>query len=310
MVHNKAKTRAIFFAFGAALLFGMQAPFSKFLVNELDTLFLAALLYLGAGIGMAFVMFFEQRINRTSRERPLDSKDIPYVTLMVILDIIAPILLLFGLRLSSAGTASLLGNFEIVATSVLAMFFFREKVGRRLWLAIALITIASLLLSIGSVSDIRWSPGALLILMACVAWGLENNCTRILSGKDPLQIVVIKGLGSGFGSLILAVLWGSVSGKWVFIAGALGLGFVAYGLSIFLYVKAQRELGAARTSAFYAAAPFIGVALSWLLLREKISSTFLLALTIMIVGSVIMLSDRLHQRAVPDKYAKHGHAPE
>jgi drug/metabolite transporter (DMT)-like permease len=153
MEHNTAKKRAVLFAFGAAVLFGMQAPFSKILVNELETLFLAALLYLGAGIGMMFVMTIDRQINRGRTEKSLDVKDTPFVILMVILDMIAPILLLFGLRMSSAGTASLLGNFEIVATSVLAMVFFREKVGRRLWIAIALITIASMLLSLGGVSD-------------------------------------------------------------------------------------------------------------------------------------------------------------
>jgi len=298
MARTHNKRRAILFAFSAALLFGIQAPFAKLLVEKLDALFLAALLYLGAGFGMVLVKAIESKANRNRSEFPLEKKDLPWIILMILLDMAAPILLLFGLRMSSAGTASLLGNFEIVATSLLAMLFFREKVGKRLWIAIALITLASLVLTFGNGSDIRWSPGALLILMACITWGLENNCTRILSDKDPLQIVIIKGLGSGAGSFVLAFVFGAISGRWIYIFLALGLGFIAYGLSIYFYVKAQRDLGAARTSAYYAAAPFIGVLLSWMVLREKISYTFLLALGLMLIGSIFVLSEKHSHRHV------------
>jgi len=286
------KNRSILFALLAALLFGMQAPFSKILLNKIDALFLASLLYLGAGLGMLFVKAIELRLIPDRKELPLGKKDLPFVFLMIGLDIAAPILLLFGLQLSSAGTASLLVNFEVVATSILAMMLFRETVGKRLWISIALITLASLLLSAGNLSDIRWSPGSVLILAACFVWGLENNCTRRLSSKDPLQIVIIKGLGSGTGSLILAIIFGSLSGNAAYIPAALLLGFFAYGLSIFFYVKAQRELGAARTSAFYAGAPFVGVLLSWIVLRETISYTFLLAFVMMLAGSAFLISEK------------------
>jgi len=305
----KRKSRAVLFALSAALLFGVQAPFAKLLVDKLDELFFAALLYLGAGLGMMLVKAVEMRVIPKRRERSLEKKDLPFVIMMIVLDIAAPILLLIGLKMSSAGTASLLGNFEIVATSLLAMMFFREMVGIRLWISIFLITIASLILSIGSISDIQWSPGALLILMASIVWGLENNCTRSLSGKDPLQIVIIKGCGSGLGSLVLACIFGTISGNLMYIFLAMGLGFIAYGLSIFFYVKAQRELGAARTSAFYAAAPFIGVLLSWMVLREKISGTFLMALGLMLVGSVFMLSEKhSHQHVHLQEQHEHMHS--
>lgn len=286
------KSLAAAYALLAAVLYGIQVPFSKILMNGLDPLFLAALLYLGAGTGMLAVRTAEYFVLPRRREAVLEKKDFPYVLLMVILDIAAPVLLLTGLRMSSAGTVSLLGNFEIAATALLAMAIFHEAVGKRVWISIGLITAACMLLSVGDLSAVRLSPGALTVLLACAVWGLENNCTRRLSGKDPMQIVIIKGLGSGTGSLILTACFGKFSGSAVYILGAAALGFVAYGLSIYFYVRAQRSLGAARTSAFYAAAPFIGVILSWAVLQEKITWTFLLALSLMVSGCILGISEK------------------
>ena len=251
------------------MLYGIQVPFSKLLEAKLDTLYLAAFLYMGAGIGMLAVRAVELRAAPQKKEAPLGRKDLPFVILMILLDIAAPILLLTGLRLSSAGTVSLLGNFEIAATAVLAMLIFHEAVGKRLWIAIALISLASIILSVGDLTAVSLSPGSLLVVLACVVWGLENNFTRKLSGKSPMQIVILKGCGSGSGALILASVFGKTPGSVLYILLAAVLGFAAYGMSIYFYIKAQRELGAARTSAFYAAAPFAGVVLSWLVLQEK-----------------------------------------
>jgi len=304
------KTKAILFALTAALLYGIQVPFSKLLEAKLDSLFLAAFLYLGAGLGMLAVRVIELRAAPQKKEAPLGRTDLPYIVLMILLDIAAPILLLMGLRLSSAGTVSLLGNFEIAATAVLAMLIFHEAVGKRLWIAIALISAASMILSVGDLAAVRLSPGSLLVVLACAVWGLENNCTRKLSGKSPMQIVILKGLGSGSGALVLALLFGKASGSAEFILMAAALGFVSYGMSIYFYIKAQRELGAARTSAFYAAAPFVGVLLSWVVLQEKITWTFLLALLIMVAGTVCGISEKhnhmhVHLREVHEHMHSH-----
>jgi len=306
----KKRTKAILFALTAALLYGIQVPFSKLLEEKLDTLFLAAFLYLGAGIGMLAVRAVELVAAPQKKEAPLGRKDLPFVILMILLDIAAPILLLTGLRLSSAGTVSLLGNFEIAATAVLAMLIFHEAVGKRLWIAIALISLASMILSIGDLSAVRLSPGSLLVVLACVVWGLENNCTRKLSGKSPMQIVILKGCGSGSGALILAFVFGKASGAVPYILPAAALGFAAYGMSIYFYIKAQRELGAARTSAFYAAAPFAGVVLSCLVLQEKITWTFLMALLLMVAGTACGISEKhnhmhVHLREVHEHMHSH-----
>lgn len=300
------RSRPVLFALLAAGLFALNAPLSKLLLGSIDPLFLAALLYLGAGAGMLAVWRLRRAGSTQNRESGLTRKELPYIALMILLDIAAPITLLYGLRLTNAGTAALLGNFEIVATTIFALLLFREAVGRRLWLAIGLILCASLLLSFEDISALRLSAGALLVLLACACWGLENNCTRMLSIKDPLQVVVIKGFGSGLGALLVASIWGSLRAPFWAIFAGLALGLVAYGLSIFFYVRAQRDLGASRTSVYYAAAPFIGVLFSWLILGEKVNPVFLLALGVMLLGALLAVTEQ-HRHPHLHKALTHEH---
>lgn len=297
----------VVYAILAALLFGINAPFSKLLLNQIDPLFLAALLYLGAGVGMTAMTVLSKKRRMASQEAQLTKKEMPAVVMMVLLDIAAPIFLLLGISLTNSSTAALLGNFEIAATSVIAMIFFKEAIGRRMWMAIGFISVASILLTVSDLSAISLSIGAVFVMLSCVCWGLENNCTRNLSIKDPVQVVIIKGFGSGLGALLIAFVWGDLSGTLLYIILAMILGFVAYGLSIFFYVKAQRGLGAARTSAYYAAAPFMGVLISWLVLKEPITASFLMALAIMIVGTWLALSED-HEHAHTHQQETHDHS--
>ena len=300
--------KPVLFALLAALLFGLNAPFAKLLLAEVDPLFLAALLYLGAGLGMLLIDRLRHLGGGDRREARLGAQELPFVVLMILLDIAAPISLLLGLRLTNASTAALLGNFEIAATAFFALLVFKEAIGKRLWLAILLITAGSILLSLQDLAQFRFSSGALLVLLACVCWGIENNTTRKLSIKDPLQVVILKGFGSGTGALLIAFLWGKVQANFLHIFFSLVLGFVAYGLSIFFYVRAQRELGAARTSAYYAAAPFIGMGLSWLVLREPLSPTFLAALVIILLGAGLAVSEEhVHKHFHPAVVHDHRH---
>lgn len=301
---------AVIYALLAALLFGLNAPLAKLLVARLDPLLLAALLYLGAGIGMLGIDLGRRIGEYRPSEARLTTREAPFVLLMIILDIAAPVLLMLGLSRSEAGVVALLGNFEIVATAILAMILFGEAIGSRLWGAIALISLASALLSVGDLTGLRVSWAALLVLAASVCWGLENNCTRNLSVKDPLQVVVLKGLGSGLGALLIAYIWGRPAGNWLYIALALLLGFFAYGLSIFFYVTAQRQLGAARTSAYYAAAPFMGVLISWGVLGERPTLAFLAACVVMVAGAYLAVSERhshAHTHTAEIHEHKHDH---
>lgn len=275
------QTKGVFLAILAAVLYALSSPFSKLLLEKISPTMMAAFLYLGAGAGMFLVGLTQKK----TKEQPLTRKELPYTIGMVVLDIAAPIFLMIGLTMTTAANAALLNNFEIVATSIIALVIFKEVISKRLWLAIGLVTLSSLILSFQDMSSFSFSAGSLLVLAACICWGLENNCTRMLSVKNPLQIVVIKGFGSGFGSLAIALFLGEkVADVWYMI-GALLLGFVAYGLSIFCYIYAQRDLGAAKTSTYYAVAPFIGTALSLLIFREMPSVTFMIALVIMMVGT-------------------------
>lgn len=289
-INNKTGS-AILYAILAALFYGVSSPISKLLLVKISPTFLAALLYLGAGLGMATLNLVRRAPAKRS-EAPLTRKDLPYVIAMILLDIAAPILLMFGLTRTTPANVSLLNNFEIVATALIALFLFREPIGRRMWLAIVLITLSSLILSFEDASSLSFSIGSLLVLLASLCWGLENNCTRKLSLKDPLQIVVIKGFGSGVGSLLIASLMNELNGTLVYIALALVLGFFAYGLSIYFYILAQRDLGAARTSAYYAVAPFIGVGLSLLLFRQPFTTSFVTALGIMLLGAYFATFER------------------
>lgn len=183
-------------------------------------------------------------------------------------------------------------NFEIVATALIALVFFKESISPRLWLGILFVTASCALLSFKDVSSLAFNTGSLFVLFACICWGIENNCTRRLSSKDPLQIVMVKGIFSGTGSIAIGFLCGErILHLWA-IPVVLLLGFVAYGLSIYFYVYAQRILGAARTSAYYATAPFIGVFLSLLIFREKPGHLFIAALILMIIGAWLSSQDK------------------
>ncbi len=233
------------------------------------------------------VKFVQKQMHAVTNEKPLSRKDAPYTAAMVILDIAAPICLMAGLTMTSAENAALLNNFEIVATSVIAFIIFKEKISKRLWTAISLITLASIILTVKDASSFKFSFGSLFILLACICWGFENNCTRKISDKDPLEIVIIKGFGSGLGAVLIAFASGEHLPEIRYIFCAMLLGFVAYGLSIFFYIYAQRTLGAAKTSAYYAVAPFIGVALSLIIFREIPAVSFWIALCIMVFGTYL-----------------------
>ena len=294
-MESKQKT-ATFFAILAAALYAVNSPVSKLLLEKIPAMMMAALLYLGAGIGLFIVGLIQKKTGKAQNELPLTKKDLPYTIGMVVLDIAAPIFLMFGLTMTTAANASLLNNFEIVATSVIALCVFKEAIPKKLWFAIALITLSSIILSVADMSSFSFSFGSIFVLLACVCWGFENNFTRMLSAKNPLQIVVIKGFCSGVGSLVIALVLDEIILNIGYILAALLLGFVAYGLSIFFYIYAQRELGAAKTSAYYAVAPFIGVALSLIIFREIPTVSFVVALVIMIAGTYFASTKKIEYR--------------
>lgn len=285
------KKKAIMLAFLAAVFYAVNTPFSKILLKNIPSTFMAGFLYIGAGIGVGIMYAFH--FKKESREERLSKDDLLYTIGMIVLDILAPVFLMIGIKYSSASSASLLGNFEIVATTFIALLFFKEAVTKRLWCGIGLIMIASAFLSVEGSGSFHFSYGSLFVLLAACCWGLENNCTRNISEKSTYEIVVLKGFFSGGGSIAIAFIIGEQFPRMQYVLMAMVLGFVAYGLSIFMYIRAQRDLGAAKTSAYYAVAPFIGSFLAFILLGEKIQMNYLFGLAFMIAGSAVVVADTL-----------------
>ena len=290
MYRVKTRVVSILFALMAASFYAVNIPLSKLLLGQIPPTLMAGLLYLGAGIGVGIM--FLCRFRHIPKAELLDHGDIWPTVGMIVLDIAAPILLMFGLIYSAPGNASLLGNFEIVATSVIALTFFKEKISPRLWIAIALVTISSALLTF-DLSSLSFSWGSLLVVGATLCWGIENNCTRKLSSKSSDQITMIKGLSCGTSSLLIGFLIGERLTSWQYPLWALLLGFVAYGLSVFFYIKAQKSLGAAKTSAFYAVNPFLGAVFSLAIFQDFPSWNFYVALAIMAAGTILLVIDTL-----------------
>lgn len=208
---------------------------------------------------------------------------------------------MLGISMGTASNASLLGNFEIVATTLIALLIFKEKVSGKLWIAIGFITLSSIVLSFEGSDSFQFSIGSLFVVLATCCWGLENNCTRKISDKSTHEIVLFKGTFSGGGSFIIAMILGEKIPELKYIAATMILGFVAYGLSIFLYIRAQRDLGAAKTSAYYAVAPFVGSFLAFAVNGEKLEVAYFIGLALMLVGTVFVVYDTMV------KHHLHGH---
>ena len=301
----KTKNLATFFAILAALLYAINIPFSKLLLMHVAPTMMAAFLYLGAGVGLYLYGFIT---NEKERGAPLTKAELPFTLGMIVLDIAAPILLMLGLQRTNSANASLLNNFEIVATSLIAFFAFKEVLSQRLTLAILLVTVASIALSFEGEGSFRFNGGSLLVMGAACCWGLENNCTRMLSSKSSVQITTIKGIFSGLGSLIVALVIGEKLPPIHYLLAVLLLGFVAYGLSINFYIKAQKDLGAAKTSAYYSIAPFLGVLFGFLMLGERPGFQFYLGLAIMIAATVLMVKDTITLQHTHEHSHTHTHA--
>lgn len=287
------KTMAAAFAILAAALYAINIPFSKMLIEHVDATMMAGLLYLGAGAGMFLYTSISGILGKKVVKEPLTKAELPYTIAMVVLDIFAPILLMNGLKITSSANATLLNNFEIVATSMIALVIFKEVISKRLWIAIALVTISSVILTFEGSESFSFNIGSLLVLGATVCWGFENNCTNKISNKSSEEIVIIKGVFSGLGSFIAALIIGETIPELIYIVLVLLLGFVSYGLSINFYISAQKHIGAAKTSAFYSISPFLGVIFSLMLLGERPGVQFYIALGIMIVGTVLIVRDTI-----------------
>ena len=214
---------------------------------------------------------------------------------MVLLDCAAITLLCLGILKTNSSNVSLLSNFELVATSLMAYIFFKEFVSKKLFLAIGLITLACIVLSFDGFDGFIFNKGSILVLLASFCWGLENNCTRKLSIKDTRQITVIKGVFAGLSGIILGFIFREKMFEPQIVLILMLIGFISYGVSVSLYIFSQRYLGAAKTGAYYSIAPYLGVIFSLIILGEKLQAQFFIALFIMIISGVLVVQDSFKQ---------------
>lgn len=284
----------------AAILFGAGAPLAKLLLGSMAPVPLAAFLYLGSGTGILLYRLLRQIISHNpTKEAGISKTDSLWLVGAVLAGgVAAPIVLMFSLSYTPAATASLLLNFESVATTFIAALFFKEAIGKRIWLAILCITAASILLTVDFQSGWGFSLSAFGVLGACVLWGTDNNFTRNISAKNPLIITTIKGLGAGLVSLALALAIGNPLPDMTVILKAMLLGCFSYGISIILFILAMRDLGAARTSALFGIAPFTGALLSFLLFHQWPGPLFMVVLPLMAAGVVLLLYENHNHRHI------------
>jgi drug/metabolite transporter (DMT)-like permease len=313
-----SQKNAPFIALLAAAVFGVSTPLAKFLLGDMSPWVLASLLYLGSGCGLALILLFRRKDGTT--EARLRRADLPWLLGTIVFGGIAgPILLLLGLTLTDAASASLLLNLEAVFTLLLAWIVFKEHVDVRLLIGAAAIVAGAIILSWqGRVGDANLGIG--LIALACLSWGIDNNVTRKISAVDPFVLASIKGIVAGSVNAVLAYGMGGTLPAAVPLAGALMLGFVSYGLGLVLFILALRYLGTARAGAYYGTAPFIGAMAATVLLGDTLTPTLVIAGALMALGAWLHLSERhghehIHDsfahdhRHVHDEHHQHEHGP-
>ncbi len=303
--------RAVLAALAAAALFGASTPLAKQFVGELSAMLLAGLLYLGSGLGLTLLRLLR---DRGWRPPPLARAQWPWMLAAVTCGgVLAPTLLMLGLARMSAASASLLLNLEGVLTALLAWFVFKENTDRRVMLGMLLITLGALLLSWSGTPE-RLGPvasGAALVLAACLCWALDNNLTRQVSSTDALFVAGLKGLSAAAVNIGLAVAAGQSVPAWHLTGPLLLIGFLGYGLSLALFVVALRHLGAARTGAYFSAAPFIGAAIAIGFFNEATSPWFWVAGALMAAGLWLHLTERhSHPHWHGDLQHSHPHYPD
>ena len=287
------------FAIASALLFGAATPLAKLLLGRgVDAWLLAGLLYLGSGIGLALVRLARGILGLRSNETPLRRTDVPRLLLVLLFGgVLGPLLLMLGLAVTPAASASLLLNLEGLATMAIAWIVFRENVDRRLLAGAAAILGGAVLLSWSGPASFGF--GALAIAGACLAWGIDNNLTRGLSAADPIEIAMIKGLAAGSVNVALALLNGAHLPDAAALGGGAVIGFFGYGVSLVLFMLGLRHLGTARTGAYFSTAPFVGAALAVILFHEPVTTPLIAAGALMAAGLYLHLAER-HEH-------EHGH---
>ena len=291
-------------ALAAAALFGIATPVAKLLLPGTAPLALAALLYAGAGVGLAVLGLVRRMLGRETREAVLRPADLPLLAGVVLSGgVVAPVLLLLGLERLPASDASLLLNLETPLTVLLAVALFGEHAGLRVVTATALVVLGGVMLAGGGAQAGGRSAGMALVAAACLGWAVDNNLTQRLSLRDPIAIARVKALAAGAINLSLAFAAGQPMPAGARLAVTLIVGAVSYGLSIALAVRAMAVLGAARQAALFAVAPFVGAVACVPLLGERVD---LLSAAAMAAGVALLVREN-HQHHHVHEPIEHDH---
>jgi len=294
-------------ALTAALLFGASTPLAKLLVGGMPPLLLAGLLYLGSGLGLGLLLLLRVfRRPEAARDLRIPRAEWPWLAGAIFFGgVVGPALLMQGLTRTDGATAALLLNVEGVFTAVIAWVVFRENADRGIVLGMLAIVAGGVLLS-WEPGGGTWSPGALLIVGACLAWAVDNNLTRKVSTNDAMLVACLKGLIAGLCNTALALAAGAAWPALPAAGASLVVGFLGYGLSLSLFVVALRTLGTARTGAYFSVAPLFGVALSLVLWPEPPTLPFWSAAALMALGVWLHVRER-HEHEHTHEPLEHTH---
>jgi len=264
----------------AAGLFGASTPAAKLLTDSVGPLLLSGILYLGAAMAVCPWALGRARRLRTAAKSSASDRPNQFRLAGAVLfgGILGPLCLLTGLKSANAGSVSLWLNLETVATAVLARAFFKEHLAPRTWAAVGLVVLASLLLTPGTPEG---STAVVWVLLACLAWGLDNNLTALIDTYSPAQITFAKGSVAGAVNLSLGMLLEPGVVTLSAVGTGLLVGAFGYGVSLLLYVAGAQHLGATRSQLLFSTAPLWGLGLAWLALGEPILSSQLAAAPIM-----------------------------
>lgn len=297
----------------SASLFGLSPPLAKILVDNINPIVLAGLLYLGAFLGLSMYTLGKNLIvSKEEKERALEKHDIPWLAGAIIAGgVLGPITLMMGLKMISGFVTSLLLNLEGLTTGLIAVLIFKEDPGKRIWLALIAMSIAGVLLSWNSQQGTFNIIGPLLIVFAMICWGIDNNLTRNISQKNPVHIAAIKGIVAGSTSIGIALLLGNSINISNSILFALILGAFSYGVSLVMFIKALEGLGSFRTGLFFSVAPFIGAVASLILFDERIELIMIPAVILMVLGVYFVVTEKhAHEHDHVDLRHSHYHTHE
>lgn len=297
-------------ALAAALLFGASTPLAKLLVGQTHPLLLAGLLYLGSGLGLGALLAARalRQPAQHDEEAPMriPRKEIPWLAGAIFFGgVLGPALLMAGLSRTDAASASLLLNVEGVLTAVLAWVAFKENADRQIVLGMVAIVAGGVLLAWQPGGTV-FSPGALLIVGACLCWAIDNNLTRKVSTNDAMLVACLKGAFAGTANTALALLAGAHLPAITAVGASLLVGFLGYGLSLTLFVVGLRTLGTARTGAYFSVAPLFGVVISLVLWPELPGVLFWVAAGLMAVGVWLHVRER-HEHVHTHEPLEHTH---